>query len=72
MALENERLKWVIKNQLVSDESRANGMGGVDGDRLAKSIALIKDGFGLPVAPPAGTVFNASFLPDAEIRKVPV
>jgi NitT/TauT family transport system substrate-binding protein len=30
VALEIERLNWVIKNQLISDESRANGMGAVN------------------------------------------
>ncbi len=72
VALENNRLKWVIKNQLITDESRANGMGGVETDRLAKSIAIVKDGFALPVAPPVNLVFNPSFLPSADIRKIPV
>jgi NitT/TauT family transport system substrate-binding protein len=72
VALETERLKWVIKNQLISEESRANGMGIVQPDRLAKSIALVKDGFALPTAPEQSLVFNPSFLPSADIRKVPV
>jgi len=72
VTLETERLKWVIKNQLISDESRASGMGMVQPERLAKAIALVKDGFGLPVAPDAGLVYTPAFLPAADVRKVPV
>jgi NitT/TauT family transport system substrate-binding protein len=71
VALETERLRWVITNQLTTAESRANGMGAIDPTRLANSIGIVKDGFDLPTAPPASLVFNGSFLPSAEIRKVP-
>ena len=70
-ALETKRLQWVIKNQLVTDESRANGMGVVDADRLAKSIALVTEGFALPSAPPAPLVFNGGFMPPIDARRVP-
>jgi NitT/TauT family transport system substrate-binding protein len=71
VALETKRLNWVIANQLTTAESKANGLGAVDPVRLANSIAVVKDGFELPVAPPADVVFNASFLPDAAIRRIP-
>ncbi len=71
VALETERLKWVITNQLTTAESRANGLGAVDPARLASSIAVVKDGFDLPVAPPAEIVFNPAFLPSLDIRKIP-
>jgi NitT/TauT family transport system substrate-binding protein len=70
VALENERLGWVIKNQAVTAESRASGLGAVDPARLANSIQIVKDGFDLPAAPPANLVFNPSFLPDMEVRKI--
>lgn len=71
VALETERLNWVIKNQLVTAESRSTGMGVVDADRLARSIAIVTDGFGLPTAPPQPLVFNGGFMPPMEARKVP-
>lgn len=70
VALENERIGWVIKNQAVTTESRASGMGAVDPARLATSIQIVKDGFDLPVAPPANVIFNPSFLPDMGVRKI--
>ena len=68
--LELERISWVIHKQVVTDESRKLGMGAVDPVRLASSIQIVKDGFELPAAPPSGLVFNASFLPDMEFRKI--
>ena len=69
--LETDKLNWVIKNQIFTPESRANGLGPVDAARLAASIAIIKNAFELPVAPPAETVFDASFMPPADQRKLP-
>ena len=71
VALETKRLDWVIKNQLVTAESRKTGTGVVDDARLAKSIEIVKDGFGLATAPAEAVVFNASFMPPMDVRKVP-
>lgn len=69
--LETEKLNWVIKNQILSDETRAGGLGAVDAARLARSIAIVKEAFQLPVAPPPDSVFDASFLPPPEQRQLP-
>ncbi|WP_431280631.1 ABC transporter substrate-binding protein [Humitalea sp. 24SJ18S-53] len=70
--LETERLRWLINNQLVTDESRADGLGGVRPDRIAEMCATVSAAFGLaPPVTPAG-LFDAAFLPDAAIRRVPV
>ncbi len=45
-------------------------MGVVDADRLAKSIGIVTEGFGLPAAPPQTLVFNGSFMPPLDARKV--
>jgi NitT/TauT family transport system substrate-binding protein len=71
VALEVERLKWVIKNQLTTDESKASGLGAVNADRLAKSIVIVKDGFDLATTPDAKIVYNGSFLPPMDVRKIP-
>lgn len=69
--LETDKLNWVIKNQVYSPESRAGGIGPVDSARLASSIEIVKNAFELPVAPAASTVFDASFMPPADQRKLP-
>lgn len=69
--LETEKLRWLITRQLTTEESRADGLGGVRADRFAESVATISRAFGLatPLAP--GDVFDPSFLPPAEIRRIP-
>ena len=69
--LETEKLNWVIEHQILSPETRASGLGAVDTERLAKSIAIVKQAFDLPVAPPADQIFDARFLPPAAERQLP-
>jgi NitT/TauT family transport system substrate-binding protein len=69
--LETAKLKWLIKNQLVTAESRANGLGGVKPDRLEKGIATVVAAFGIAAAPKPEDVFDPSFLPSADLRKLP-
>jgi NitT/TauT family transport system substrate-binding protein len=70
--LETEKLRWLITKQLTTEESRADGLGGVRADRFATSVATVSRAFGLatPLAP--ADVFDPSFLPSAEIRRLPV
>ena len=67
-ALEMKRLQFALDNLIFSDESKANGIGAVDTDRLERSIATIKGLYDLPTTPAATDVFNASFLPPKEMR----
>ena len=69
--LESEKLNWVIKNQIYSAESRTNGIGIVDPARLANSIQIVKDAFGLPTAPEPAAVFDPGFMPAADTRMLP-
>lgn len=69
--LELDKLRWLIKNQLVTEESKADGLGGVRTERLAKALETITTTYGLPVALKVDDVFDASFLPSADLRKVP-
>jgi NitT/TauT family transport system substrate-binding protein len=68
--IELERLRMALKDNILTDEAKANGFGGVDAERLAKSIDQIaltyefKNG-----KPKAANVFDASFLPAAADRK---
>lgn len=66
--LEMKRLQFALNNLIFSDESKANGIGAVDTDRLTRSIATIKGLYDLPSSPAAEDVFNASFLPAKDKR----
>jgi NitT/TauT family transport system substrate-binding protein len=70
--LELAKLHWLIKNQLVTAESRADGLGGVRPERLAKALATVTATYGLPVALKPEDVFDPAFLPSAALRKAPV
>jgi len=69
-ALETEKLQWLIKNQITTPESTADGVGGVRAERFGKSVATVATAFGLPNVTP-GDLFDAAYLPDATIRKLP-
>ena len=69
--LELAKLEWLIKNQLTSDESRRDGLGGVDPARLAASLETVSKAFGLPKVVTPAEVWTADFLPPADIRKLP-
>jgi NitT/TauT family transport system substrate-binding protein len=68
--IELERLRMALSQNILTPEVKANGYGGVDNERLAKSIdqiALTYD-FKNP-RPKATEAFDAAFLPPAADRK---
>jgi NitT/TauT family transport system substrate-binding protein len=66
--LELKRLEFALNNLIFSDESKANGIGAIDPERLARSIDVIRDLYDLPATPAASAVFNDAFLPGKEMR----
>ena len=66
--LELKRLQFALDNLIFSDESKANGIGAVDTERLTRSIATIQGLYDLPSTPAAEDVFDASFLPPMDAR----
>jgi NitT/TauT family transport system substrate-binding protein len=66
--LELKRLDFALNNLIYSDESKVNGIGAVDPERLTRSIAVIQRLYDLPATPEANAVFNDSFLPAKEMR----
>jgi len=69
--VELERLKMAIKDNIVTPEVKANGFGGVDADRLDKSIEQIAITYDFKNDKPKGdAIFDASFLPAAADRKM--
>jgi NitT/TauT family transport system substrate-binding protein len=67
--IELERLQWLIKNQIVTAESREIGLGAVKADRFQRSLGAVAEAFGLSEAPKADTVFSDAFLPGLAERK---
>ena len=69
--LETAKLEWLIRNQLVTDESKADGLGGVRAERLAASLETVSKAFALPKVVTPAEVFVADFLPEAAARQLP-
>ncbi|MDF2233549.1 ABC transporter substrate-binding protein [Albimonas sp. CAU 1670] len=66
--VELERLEMALKDNIVTDEVRANGFGAVDMERLTKSMDQIADTYDFQKRPAAEDIFDPSFLPPAEER----
>jgi NitT/TauT family transport system substrate-binding protein len=68
--VELERLQIALKENILTPEVKKNGFGGVEEDRLDKSIDQIALTYQFKNAKPKGSdVFDASFLPSAAERK---
>lgn len=61
--LETERLQMSIDANVLTDYVKANGMGGVDADRMASAIAQTKSVYEFQNEPDASVYFNSSYLP---------
>jgi NitT/TauT family transport system substrate-binding protein len=61
--LELERLRTVLADNVLTDEVRHNGLGGIDAARLERSIEQIAQDFKFHKRPTASDIFDESFLP---------
>ena len=69
--VELERLQMALAQNIITDEVRANGFGGVDMERLERSIDQIADTYEFTNRPMASDVFDPQFLPPQADRMVP-
>ena len=69
--LELAKLQWLIKNQITTPESTADGIGSVRVARLEKSVAVLSRAFDLPGKPTSADVFTNAYLPPLASRKLP-
>jgi len=69
-ALETERLQISLQTNIFTPYVKANGMGDVDPERFARSVALVSDAFGLSPAPAPDKIFTNKFLPPKADRMV--
>ena len=61
--LETERLAMAVTDNVMTDWVKANGMGGIDADRMAQAIEQTKSVYTFTNAPDAALYFDPSFLP---------
>jgi NitT/TauT family transport system substrate-binding protein len=61
--LELERLRTLIRDNILTGEVQRNGIGGVDPARLERSIDQIAEDFKFHKRPTAADIFDDSFLP---------
>ena len=68
--VEKERLELSLKQNFVTPWVKANGYGGIDKARFAKSIDQIGLTFTFKSKPKVEDIFTEAFLPPAADRKV--
>lgn len=68
--IELERLRMAINDNILTEEVRANGLGGVDAARLARGLDLLTQTFKLKTKTEPPDIFDASFLPPAAERRL--
>jgi NitT/TauT family transport system substrate-binding protein len=61
--VETRRLKFAYEKLMLSAESKEIGAGDVKDDRLARSIGMVVQGYGLTRTPETREVFSREFLP---------
>ncbi len=69
--VELERLIMALNQNIVTDEVRENGLGGVVIERLQRSIDQIADTYEFENRPAVYDVFDSTFLPDPSERMAP-
>ena len=67
--VELDRLKMALRDNMVTPWVKANGVGGIDTARFAKSIDQIADTYDFKNRPTTEQLFNSEFLPPASERK---
>jgi NitT/TauT family transport system substrate-binding protein len=68
--VELERLRMAIRDNIVTPEVRANGLGAIDGARLTEAINQIALTYAFRAKPKASDIFDPAFLPAAADRKL--
>ena len=68
--VELERLRMALRDNILTPEVRANGLGGIDNSRFEEAINQLALTSSFKTKPRLEDVFDASFLPAAAERKV--
>ncbi|MEO1733512.1 MAG: ABC transporter substrate-binding protein [Pseudomonadota bacterium] len=67
-ALEQRRLQLAIDANVVTDYTAANGIGGVDADRMASALTQLAETYAFQSAPDASLYYTDVYLPAADFR----
>lgn len=68
--IELERLRAVIQDNIVTDEVKRNGLGGIESARFDAGIEQIAEDYEFRKRPSASDIFDEAFLPPANTRKI--
>jgi NitT/TauT family transport system substrate-binding protein len=68
--IELERLRMAIRDNIVTEEVQANGLGNVNNERFARGIDLLTQSLKLKVKIEPSDLFDASFLPSNAERRI--
>ena len=68
--VELERLRMAIRDNIITPEVRADGLGDIEASRLGQSIDQIGLVHTFKAKPKPEDIFDGSFLPPAAERKV--
>lgn len=68
--LELARLRAVLNDNIVTDEVKQNGLGGIEASRFDAGIGQIADDHEFRKRPTAGDIFDETFLPPPNARKI--
>ncbi len=68
--LELERLRTILRDNILTPEVRRNGLGGIEPARFEKSIEQIAEDFKFQKRPAAADIFDGSFLPPLNGRLI--
>ncbi|WP_127754392.1 ABC transporter substrate-binding protein [Devosia sp. 1566] len=68
--VERMRLNFAYAKLMASEEAAEIGLGDVDDERLARSIEIVVEGYGLANTPEASQIFSREFLPPREDREL--
>ena len=63
-ALEKRRLMLAVDANVMTDYVRANGLGGVDSDRMARALEQLAETYEFQGEPDASLYFTGAYLPE--------
>jgi NitT/TauT family transport system substrate-binding protein len=68
--LELERLRVILRDNILTGEVRHNGLGGIDAARFERSIDQLSEDFKFQKRPEAANIFDGQFLPPLNGRLI--
>jgi NitT/TauT family transport system substrate-binding protein len=69
-ATELKRLELAVSSNIITDEVKRDGLGGIDPRRMQRAIEQVVQSFELGSTPTVAQVFTGEFLPPAAARKL--